>query len=113
METGLQKNLLIVDDELNVLSSIKRLLRNDGITCYTASSGQEGLELFKQNDIGVVLSDQRMPNMSGVEFLEKIKEFRQDTVRILLTGYSSKASAIDAINKSSIFLYLIKPWNKL
>ena len=111
MKADPKKNILIVDDELNVLSSIKRLLRDDGITCFTASSGQEGLEIFKRYDIGVVLSDQQMPHMSGVTFLEKIKEFREDTVRVLLTGYSSKDSAIEAINKSGIFLYLTKPWN--
>ena len=111
MGSALKKNLLVVDDEPNVLSSIKRLLHNSDINCFTADSGEEGLDIFIKHDIGVVISDQKMPNMSGVIFLKKIMEIAPDTVRILLTGYSSKASAIDAINKSGIFLYLIKPWN--
>ena len=111
MEIEERKKILIVDDEPSVLSSIKRLLRDDGITCFTASSGDEGIDIFRDNDIGVVLSDQRMPSMSGVSFLEKIKDMNPDTVRILLTGYSSKESAIEAINRSGIFLYLTKPWN--
>lgn len=94
-----------------MLSSITRLLRNDSIICHTAQNGAKGVEIFQHHNIGVVLSDQRMPHMDGVTFLEKIREINPDAVRLLLTGYSSRANAIEAINRSGVFMYLTKPWN--
>jgi response regulator RpfG family c-di-GMP phosphodiesterase len=111
LEIDYQKQLLIVDDEARVLNSICRLLRKDDIICHIAKTGAEGIDIFKKNDIGVVLSDQQMPHMDGVTFLKKIRDLNPDTVRMLLTGYSNKANAIEAINKSGVFMYLTKPWD--
>lgn len=111
LNTEPQKQLLIVDDEAKVLSSITRLLKSDNIICHTAQNGAEGIEIFRQHDIGVILSDQQMPEMDGVTFLEKIRELNPDTVRLLLTGYSSRANAIEAVNRSGVFMYLTKPWD--
>ncbi len=109
--TELRKEMLIVDDEPNVLKSVTRLLRKDGVVCHTAQNGYAGEEIFRRNPIGVVLSDQRMPQMDGITFLEKIQELNPDAVRMLLTGYSSGDNAIQAVNRSGIFMYLTKPWN--
>ncbi|MDY6973617.1 MAG: response regulator, partial [Thermodesulfobacteriota bacterium] len=105
------RNLLIVDDEPNIISSMKRMLRYEGYTVYSAQSGPAGLDLLKEHDIGVVVSDFRMPNMDGVKFLESVKKNEPDVVRILLTAYGSLENAVAAINRSQIFGYLTKPWS--
>lgn len=104
------QNLLIVDDERQVIKSIRRLLKNEGYQVYTANSGFEGLEVLRNHDIGVILSDVMMPRMNGVEFLEKCHGLKPGTVRILLTAHASLTNAMDAVNRSKIFGYLTKPW---
>jgi response regulator RpfG family c-di-GMP phosphodiesterase len=80
---------------------------------FTAISGTEGLEVLNQNpDIHVILTDQRMPEMTGVEFLQSILNIHPDPIRILLTGYADLQASIDAVNKGKIFHYLSKPWNE-
>ena len=103
--------LLIVDDEPNVTSSLNRQLSRDGYTIYAANSGSTGLELLKENNIGVVLSDLMMPEMDGVTFLELVKQERPDVVRMLLTAHGSLNNAMAAINRLQIFGYLTKPWS--
>jgi len=105
--------LLFVDDELNILNSLKRLFRKENYQILTASSGQEGLELLKKTDesISLIISDQRMPEMNGAQFLEKAKEIFPDAIRFLLTGYSDIDAIVNAINKGEIHRYLAKPWN--
>ena len=105
------KNLLLVDDEENILSSLTRLLRREGYTIYRASSGQEGIEVLKEHSIGVIVSDQRMPEMTGVEFLSKVKSSYPDTIRIVLSGYTDLNSVTDAINQGAIYKFLTKPWD--
>ncbi len=105
------KTLLLVDDETNILKSLNRLFRREGYTIFTANSGPEGIELLNQHDIAVILSDQRMPNMSGTEFLKKAKEIRPNSVRIVLSGYTDIESITTAINEGSIFKFLTKPWD--
>jgi FixJ family two-component response regulator len=105
-----QRTLLLVDDEINILSSLKRLLRRDGYNILQANSGQEGLDLLSQNEVDVIVSDQRMPGMSGVEFLREVKKIYPDTVRIVLSGYTELQSVTDAINEGSIYKFLTKPW---
>lgn len=107
----MNQSLLIVDDEPNVISSLKRQLRHEGYTLFSASSGAAGLDLLKKHDIGVVVSDQMMPEMDGVTFLELARQYNPDIIRILLTGYASLKNAMDAINRSRIFEYLTKPWS--
>ncbi|MCB2181788.1 MAG: response regulator [Desulfobulbaceae bacterium] len=106
------RNLLLVDDEENILKSLKREIKSEGYTIHCCQSGEEGLEILKQHDIGVVLSDMRMPNMDGIVFLEEAARISTDTVRVLLTAYGSHESAIAAINRSRIFAYLTKPWSR-
>jgi len=104
------QTLLLVDDEQNIVSALKRLLRHDGYTVLTANSGSDGLELLAIHDVGVILSDQRMPEMTGVEFLRRAKELYPDTVRIVLSGYTDLKSVTDAINEGAIYKFLTKPW---
>ena len=104
------KTLLVVDDEPWVIKSIKRSLRREDMAIISAQSGPEALDMIKIYDIGVVLSDQMMPGMDGVCFLNMVRQYDPHIVRLLLTGYASVDSAIDAINRSQIFEYLTKPW---
>jgi EAL domain-containing protein (putative c-di-GMP-specific phosphodiesterase class I)/FixJ family two-component response regulator len=103
--------LLLVDDEKNVLNALKRTLRHDGYEILTAESGRQGLVILAMNEVSVIISDQRMPDMSGVEFLSKAKELYPDTVRIVLSGYTDLKSITDAINRGDIYRFLTKPWD--
>lgn len=107
----MNQSLLIVDDEPNVISSLKRQLRHERYTVFSANSGAAGLDLLKKHDIGVVMSDQMMPEIDGVTFLELARQYNPDIIRILLTGHASLTNAMDAINRSRIFEYLTKPWS--
>ncbi|MFA7399833.1 MAG: HD domain-containing phosphohydrolase [Sideroxydans sp.] len=102
--------ILFVDDEANILSSLKRLFRPHGYTIFTAEGGAQGLEIMERESIDLVVSDMRMPEMNGAQFLEKVREKWPDTVRILLTGYAEIGATIDAINKGQIYRYVSKPW---
>lgn len=106
-----QRTLLLVDDEENILNAISRLLRRDGYHILTASSGAEGLALLEQNAVGVIITDQRMPQMTGSEFLFQVKERYPDTVRIVLSGYTELRSITDAINQGAIYKFFTKPWD--
>lgn len=103
--------VLFVDDEENVLKSLKRLFLDTDIEILTALSGKEGLNLLKAGEVSVIVSDQRMPEMGGVEFLEKAAKISPDSVRILLTGYADIEAVVNAINKSGVYRYITKPWN--
>lgn len=103
--------VLCVDDEENILHSIKRLLRKEGYRLLTALSGIEALKILEENDVHLVLSDQRMPQMSGTEFLAKVKEKYPDVIRIILTGYTEVDSITESINKGNIYKFFLKPWN--
>jgi response regulator RpfG family c-di-GMP phosphodiesterase len=105
-----QPTLLLVDDEPNILSALKRLFRSHGYRVLTAGSGQEGLELLAREPVDLVISDMRMPNMDGAQFLAKVREGWPEIVRILLTGYSDITSTINAINNGEIYRYIAKPW---
>lgn len=109
--SGAEFTLLFVDDEANILASLKRLFRPFGYRIFTAESGAQGLEIMERETVDLVVSDMRMPEMSGAQFLEKVRARWPDTVRILLTGYAEIASTIDAINKGQIYRYISKPWN--
>jgi len=105
------KTILLVDDEKSILNALKRILRKEEYKVLTASSGKEGLELLRDNNVQVIISDQRMPEMSGTEFFsEVIKEF-PDIIRIILSGYTDVDVVIDTINKGSIYKFFHKPWN--
>ncbi len=102
--------LLFVDDEANILSALKRLFRPLGYRILTAEGGAAGLDIFAQNSIDLVISDMRMPEMNGAQFLEQVRLKWPDAVRILLTGYADVSSTIAAINKGEIYRYIAKPW---
>jgi response regulator RpfG family c-di-GMP phosphodiesterase len=105
--------LLLVDDEESITKALYRLFRKEGYEIYTASSGQEALGVLKEAEkrFSLIISDQRMPGMTGVQFLEKAKKIFPDAIRILLTGYSDMDAIVDAVNKGEIHRYLTKPWN--
>jgi len=104
--------ILFVDDEENILRSLRRLFLDEEVEVFTASSGAQGLEILaREEGVGVIVSDQRMPEMTGVDFLEKSKAVSPSSMRILLTGYADVNAAIDAINRGGAFRYLNKPWN--
>jgi len=102
--------VLCVDDEPNILSALRRLLRPSGYRVLVAEGGAEGLELMATEQVDLVISDMRMPNMDGAAFLAAVKAGWPDVVRILLTGYADMASTIGAINRGEIFRYVTKPW---
>lgn len=108
---GMQATLLLVDDEANILSALRRLFRPAGYRVLTAESGAEGLELLATEPVDVVVSDMRMPVMDGAAFLARVRERSPDTLRILLTGYADIQATIAAINKGEIYRYMTKPWN--
>lgn len=110
-ERASARHLLIVDDEESILLSLRRMLRRDGYVIHMAGSGAEGLELLAREPIGVVLTDQRMPGMTGAEFLARVKELYPDTVRIVLSGYTELGTITDAINRGAIYKFLTKPWD--
>lgn len=106
----MDRTLLLVDDEENITSALVRLLRQDGYKILRANGGEAGLGLLEQNEVGVIISDQRMPGMTGVEFLGRVRELYPDTVRIVLSGYTELNSVTDAINRGSVFKFFTKPW---
>ena len=108
----MNRNLLIVDDEPNVISSLRRELKREDCTLFSALSGEEGLRVLEKQDIAVVLSDLSMPEMNGIALLERARDLKPDTVRVLLTGCSSESSARAAINRAQVFEYLTKPWSR-
>lgn len=102
--------LLVVDDDLAVLGFTVRLLQTEGYDVRQAGSGEEGLALLRQlSDVGVIISDQRMPGMTGVEFLSRTRELVPGAIRILLTGFTDMEACIAAINEGGASHYLTKP----
>ncbi|OGR07385.1 MAG: hypothetical protein A2511_07825 [Deltaproteobacteria bacterium RIFOXYD12_FULL_50_9] len=107
-----QVRILCVDDENNVLKALKRLFMDEEYEIITANSGLEGLAILeKEPQIQVVISDYRMPEMNGVEFLRQVFERRPETVRIVLSGFADTASVVGAINEGHIYKFIPKPWN--
>ncbi|MET0963632.1 MAG: EAL domain-containing protein [Noviherbaspirillum sp.] len=105
------RTLLLVDDEPNILAALKRQIRGAGYRIITAGNGQEGLDLLAVEEIDVIVSDQRMPGMTGVEFLRTVKTLYPDTVRIVLSGFTELQSVTDAVNEGAIYKFLTKPWD--
>ena len=107
---GKKAKLLFVDDEERILNALRSVFRGQ-YNVFTASSGPEAMEFMKRFNPHVVISDQRMPEMTGVEFLRQVKEVAPHTVRILLTGYSDLASIVGSINDGEVFRFVSKPWD--
>ena len=106
------RTLLLVDDEENVLKALQRVFRRDGYRVLAASRVQEAFELLASNDVQVIVSDQRMNDVSGTEFLGRVKELYPRTVRLILSGYTDLATVTEAINRGAIYRFLTKPWDE-
>ena len=104
-------SILYIDDEENNLTSFKSTFRRD-YHIHVATSGQEGLEIMEKHNVQLVITDQRMPDMTGIEFLEKIVPLYPDCMRMILTGFSDMEAIIQAINKGNIYRYVSKPWKR-
>lgn len=105
------QTMLILDDEPSILSSLTRLFRHEGFRVLTANDSDAAFRLLASNQVQVVVSDQRMPDMSGTEFLTRVRQLYPDTVRIVLSGFSDLQSVTDAINHGAIYKFLTKPWD--
>jgi len=107
-----QIRILLVDDEINVLRALKRTFLDEEYEVLTAPSGSEGLSILRDvSPVQVVVSDYRMPQMNGVDFLREVRRRWPDTVRIVLSGYADTAVVISAINEGEIYKFIAKPWN--
>ena len=105
------RTLLLVDDEPNISSALRRLLRADRYRIFTAISGAEGLDILARHRVGVIIADQRMPAMSGSEFIARARALFPDTVRMILSGYTDLQSVTEAVNHGEIYRFMSKPWN--
>ena len=106
----MQYKIMIVDDEPVNLRTLERLFRQD-YQVVTAQSGAEALTLLQHHNVALLISDQRMPEMTGIELMKKTVALRPQMVRILLTGYTDVSALIEAINCGLVYRYLTKPWN--
>jgi len=111
-ENNYRHTILCVDDEVNILNSLERLFRKEGYRSLTANNGPGALRIPEENhEIHPVIPDQRMPGMSGTEFLAIVREKYPDIFRIVLTGYTEVDAITEAINKGHIYKFILKPWN--
>jgi DNA-binding NtrC family response regulator len=109
----MEDNILIVDDEPNVISSLTRVFIDEPYQIYSANSALEAMEILKEYSVKVVISDEKMPEISGLEFLSMVREQFPYIIRIILTGYASIEAAIKAINEGEIYRFLTKPWDDM
>lgn len=111
MDTSSGKRpILVVDDEQEILHSLKGLLRRDFLV-HTAGSGVEAVRILQEQAVHLVMTDQRMPQMTGVEFLRRVKSDHPEAIRLIFTGYADVQAVIDAVNQGNVFRYVSKPWN--
>jgi len=105
-----QHTILCVDDEANIINSVKRLVRKDNYQVLTASGGAEALEVLEKNQVHLIISDQRMGGMTGRELMGIVKERYPDVIRIILSGFIDVDAITESINKGHIYRFLLKPW---
>ncbi len=106
-----EHSVLFLDDEVNILKALQRLMRSEAMQVLTASRPAEAFELIERYEPQVIVSDQRMPEMSGVDFLASVRDRRSDVVRMMMTGYTDMTIAVEAINRGEIYRLITKPWN--
>lgn len=106
------RTLLLVDDDANVLTALRRDLRHENYNIITAGNGDEAMSLLAENEVGVILIDHRMTGMSGIELLAKVRAMHPKVVRTVLSGYTELNSLTETINRGEIYRYLDKPWDK-
>lgn len=104
------RQVLVIDDEVHILKAVRRLMSGQGYRILTADNGEEGIEILRSEPISVVVSDQRMPGLTGTEVLAFAREHCPNTVRIMLTGNNDVATAMEAINRGEVFRFVTKPW---
>ena len=106
-----ERTVLFVDDERDLLNSLKRLLRSESYQSIFAQSGQEALDLLERKRVDVIITDLGMPEMDGMTLLKQVKEKYPDIIRLILSGQSDSDSIFNAINKGNIYQYILKPWD--
>lgn len=106
-----KNTVLFVDDEIHILSSIRRATMDESFEALFASSGQEALQIFEKKEISVIVTDMRMPGMDGLALLKIVKEKYPQTVRIVLSGYTQLSQVLATVNQADIFQFIPKPWN--
>lgn len=111
MSEGKDIHVLYIDDEVHNLSAFKASFRRT-YTVYTAESAEEARKILEAHTIHIIISDQRMPQMTGIQFFESIVDAFPDPIRMLLTGYADINAVIDAINKGQVYKYFSKPWDE-
>ncbi len=104
--------ILLVDDEKNVLRAISRMLFDENYHILTAVTGVEALETLKNNEVDLIISDQRMPEMTGIEFLKKARILHPTVIRVMLTAYTDFNAIMEAINDAGIYKFILKPWDE-
>ena len=105
--------VLFVDDEKSVLNSLKRLLRKEEYRILTASGGKDALKVMEKEFVSIVVSDHRMPEMSGIDFLARVKIDYPDVIRIILTGYTEVNAITESVNQGHIYKFFLKPWDEI
>ena len=105
------QTVLFVDDEEQIRQSLRRAFLETDICCLFAASAAEALEILRSREVWVVVSDNNMPGMTGIDFLSRVQQLTPDTVRIMMTAYADAATAIAAINRSGAFRFVTKPWD--
>src|SRR5947207_2759923 len=110
MEAARRHSILVIDDEPDVVESVRDLLRLD-YRVLGATRAREGIGILAQEAIDVVMTDQRMPEMSGVEFLHHVRETHPDAIRLLFTAHADVRAVVEAINRGSVYRYIAKPWD--
>lgn len=106
-----KRTILIVDDEEIILELTVNALKADNFNLLTAKSGEEGLDKLGANEVHLVISDQNMTGMTGLEFLQMVKVKYPSVITIMLTGYADLETAVNAINNAGVYKFIIKPWN--
>lgn len=108
---SMKNNVLFIDDEINVLKSILRAFSNEKINVRLASNPQDAFDIIRNEKIAVVVSDNMMPGITGIDLLSQIRERFPDTIRIMMSGYTDPNTTLDAINFGGVYKFIVKPWN--
>lgn len=106
-----ENTVLVVDDEKSVLKAMQRLLSKEGFQVLTATNGRDALKILSQGPVQLVISDQRMPELEGVKFLQEVKRNWPETIRIMFSGYNEIDTILTAINQGEVYRFVLKPWN--
>jgi DNA-binding NtrC family response regulator len=104
------RTLLILDDEESVLNALRRTFRRDGYRLLFANNTDDALALMDSNDVQVIIAEQRLKGVSGIDFLKQVKTLHPETIRIILSGYTELSAVVNAVNQGAVYKFLTKPW---